>query len=64
MESLPIVSLDVYRSGSKAAHEEALKAAQALEQFGALVVKDSRVTEADNDIFLDLMEDYFAQPQE
>jgi len=30
--------------------------------FGALVLKDSRVSEDDNSNFLDLMEDYFNQP--
>lgn len=39
-----------------------LKAADALIWFGALVVKDSRVAEADNQQFLDLMEDYFDLP--
>jgi hypothetical protein len=32
--------------------------------FGALIVHDSRVEENDNDKFLDLLEDYFAQPVE
>jgi hypothetical protein len=32
--------------------------------YGALLVHDSRVSEEDNDIFLDLIEDYFAQPAE
>lgn len=32
------------------------KAAEALITYGALVVKDSRVTEADNEKFLDLLE--------
>lgn len=40
------------------------KAADALIKYGALVVKDSRVSESDNEAFLDLMEDYFAQPEE
>ena len=30
--------------------------------FGALLVHDSRVSEEDNSTFLDLLEDYFAQP--
>ena len=33
-------------------------------RYGALVVKDSRVTESDNDHFLDILEDYFALPAE
>lgn len=32
--------------------------------YGALYVKDSRYSESDNDVFLDIMEDYFAQPVE
>ena len=32
--------------------------------FGALLLHDSRVSEEDNSIFLDLIEDYFAQPEE
>jgi hypothetical protein len=41
-----------------------LKVADALIWFGALVVKDSRVAEADNEQFLDLLEDYFDLPGE
>ena len=33
-------------------------------RYGALVVKDSRVAEADNEQFLDLMEDYFNSSEE
>lgn len=32
--------------------------------YGALIVHDSRVSEEDNVAFLDLLEDYFAQPEE
>ncbi|KAF7799285.1 hypothetical protein EIP86_010517 [Pleurotus ostreatoroseus] len=46
---LPIVDLD---------------AADALITYGALLLRDSRVSEEDNGEFLDLMEDYFAQPEE
>ncbi|KAG6841756.1 hypothetical protein C0991_007085 [Blastosporella zonata] len=40
------------------------QAADALITYGALVLHDSRVSEEDNSIFLDLLEDYFAQPIE
>lgn len=40
------------------------RTADALIKYGALVVKDSRVSEEDNSVFLDLLEDYFAQPDE
>jgi hypothetical protein len=36
--------------------------ADALITYGALIVHDSRVSEDDNDVFLDLLEDYFNQP--
>ena len=37
------------------------QAADALITYGALLLHDSRVSEEDNDVFLDLLEDYFAQ---
>lgn len=40
------------------------QAADALIVYGALLLRDSRVSERDNTTFLDLLEDYFAQPQE
>ncbi|KAG9021144.1 hypothetical protein FS837_007535, partial [Tulasnella sp. UAMH 9824] len=64
--NLPLVDLDIFRSepDSAQAKEECKKAADALITYGALVVKDSRVSESDNETFLDLMEDYFAQPND
>ncbi len=38
------------------------QAAQALITYGALLLQDSRVSEDDNETFLDLLEDYFSQP--
>ncbi|GAP92773.2 putative clavaminate synthase [Rosellinia necatrix] len=63
---LPIIDLDVFLEArdSAAAREECVRAARALITYGALVLRDSRVAEADNEAFLDLMEDYFAQPEE
>ncbi|KAI1350209.1 hypothetical protein F5Y01DRAFT_286659 [Xylaria sp. FL0043] len=62
---LPIIDLDIFLSSpnSPAAHEECAKAARALITYGALVLHDSRVAEPDNESFLDLLEDYFAQPE-
>ena len=63
---LPIIDLDVFLSKDPSAEaaraEECTKAAQALITYGALVLHDSRVSEDDNTTFLDLLEDYFAQP--
>ena len=62
---LPVIDLDVFLSSrdSPAAREECAKAARALITYGALVLHDSRVAEPDNVAFLDLLEDYFAQPE-
>ncbi|KAI1258457.1 Clavaminate synthase-like protein [Xylariaceae sp. FL1019] len=61
---LPIVDLDIFLSSptSEAAISESEKAARALITYGALILHDSRVAESDNIAFLDLLEDYFAQP--
>lgn len=48
-------------------HESAIDARQAAEGFiatGALVVQDSRASADANNAFLDLLEDYFDQPDE
>ncbi|KAI1099327.1 Clavaminate synthase-like protein [Jackrogersella minutella] len=64
---LPIIDLDIYRSNplsSPEVQEESARAARALITYGALVLHDSRVSESDNEVFLDLLEDYFTQPDE
>ncbi|CAG8646992.1 4718_t:CDS:1 [Acaulospora colombiana] len=63
---LPIIDLGLYLRGKNdpLAVEECKKAANALVDYGALLLKDPRVTEEDNSQFLNLMEDYFAQPYE
>ncbi|KAK0711899.1 hypothetical protein B0H67DRAFT_302822 [Lasiosphaeris hirsuta] len=64
---LPVVDLDVFLNhprGSPGVQAECVKAAKALITYGALVLHDSRVSEEDNSTFLDLLEDYFAQPEE
>ncbi|KAJ8084419.1 hypothetical protein PM082_003189 [Marasmius tenuissimus] len=64
---LPIIDLDIFLSqppDSQAVKEECKKAADALITFGALLLHDSRVSESQNNTFLDLLEDYFAQPAE
>ncbi|KAL2015366.1 hypothetical protein VTK56DRAFT_5763 [Thermocarpiscus australiensis] len=64
---LPVIDLDVFLNQPRDSPEvqaECIKAANALITYGALVLHDSRVSEQDNDTFLDLLEDYFAQPEE
>ncbi|ORY71489.1 uncharacterized protein BCR38DRAFT_417019 [Pseudomassariella vexata] len=64
---LPVVDLDVFlhnERDSPQVQAECKKAANAFITYGALVLHDSRVSEDDNTTFLDLLEDYFAQPEE
>lgn len=64
---LPVIDLDIYLSNdpsSPAVQAECARAAEALISYGALVLHDSRVSGRDNEDFLDLLEDYFAQPEE
>ncbi|TNY24552.1 hypothetical protein DMC30DRAFT_410286 [Rhodotorula diobovata] len=62
---LPIVDLDVLRASvdSPEARAEAVKTAEALIEYGALILRDSTVSEDANERFLDLLEDYFAQDE-
>ncbi|KAJ4423839.1 hypothetical protein N0V82_001423 [Gnomoniopsis sp. IMI 355080] len=64
---LPIIDLDVFLTQPHESPEvlaECRKAAEALITYGALVLHDSRVSENDNETFLDLLEDYFAQSED
>ncbi|CDZ97746.1 Isopenicillin N synthase-like [Phaffia rhodozyma] len=63
---LPRIDLDLFRADptSPAALAECEKAALALQTFGALVLSTSTVSDDSNTEFLDLFEDYFAQPDE
>ncbi|GAA5821167.1 hypothetical protein JCM10212_002572 [Sporobolomyces blumeae] len=64
--SLPIVDLDAFLADPTAQEgiDTANLTARALIEYGALVVRDSRVSDEANEAFLDLMEDYFAQPDD
>jgi len=61
---LPIINLDLFRDNQDSAtsYIEAIKAADALKKYGALLLKDSRVNEEHNHAFLDMMEEYYSQP--
>ncbi|KAK4443774.1 hypothetical protein QBC34DRAFT_416533 [Podospora aff. communis PSN243] len=64
---LPIIDLDLFLTkphDSLEVKAECQKAAKALITYGALILHDSRVSESHNTNFLDLLEDYFAQPEE
>jgi hypothetical protein len=61
---LPIINLDPFLAdpSSPATQNECRHAAAALTTYGALLLHDPRVDPSANSTFLDLLEDYFAQP--
>jgi len=64
---LPVIDVGPFLSKTRDDNtviQECKKAADALIVYGALILRDSRVSEEDNSTFLDLLEDYFAQPEE
>jgi isopenicillin N synthase-like dioxygenase len=67
MADLPIINLGLYLTPDTPAAElqaECDKVAQCLASYGILIVKDPRVSEAENEAFLDMLEQYYAQPYE
>ncbi|CAG8501629.1 8257_t:CDS:10 [Funneliformis mosseae] len=64
--TLPIIDLELFTRDKTASEaiNECQKVANALREYGALLVRNSGVKEEDNARFLDLLEDYYAQPLE
>jgi len=64
--SIPIINAEIFLSNPNSAEAlaECKKVAEALHDYGVLIVKDPRVSEKDNDRFLDMMEKYFSQSEE
>eukprot|EP01087_Luapelamoeba_hula_P017893 TRINITY_DN5692_c0_g1_i1.p1 TRINITY_DN5692_c0_g1~~TRINITY_DN5692_c0_g1_i1.p1 ORF type:complete len:377 (-),score=64.10 TRINITY_DN5692_c0_g1_i1:46-1128(-) len=66
MDALPVFDLGTYLSAPTA--EDTAKVCHEMAQFihetGVLVVRDPRVSGADNDVFIDNMEKYFGQSDE
>ncbi|KAK4050101.1 hypothetical protein OIV83_003672 [Microbotryomycetes sp. JL201] len=61
---LPVIDLDAFLTGDDAIKQtQGELTAQALIRYGALIVKDSRVSEQANEHFLDVLEDYFDQEE-
>ncbi|KAJ1976402.1 hypothetical protein H4R33_006445 [Dimargaris cristalligena] len=63
---LPVIEAHHFLSdpSSPAAQAECRKAADALYDYGCLLIRDPRVSSAKNEEFLDLLERYYAQPLE
>lgn len=65
MDTLPEIPLNLFLldHDNADAKESCLELAKALQHFGAVVVRDPRVTTTDNTRFLTLMESYYALPE-
>lgn len=67
---LPIIELGHWfdraksEDAAKAAAAEAARVAESLHLYGLLIVRDPRANEKDNDVFLNMLERYFEQPEE
>lgn len=64
---LPVIDLAIFLQEPRSSprfQQECQRAADALITYGALILHDPRVSEDDNSAFLDLLEDYFAQPDD
>ena len=67
---MPIIDMNLYLTGQQASQagetisDEALaecrKVAECFHQFGIILIRDPRVNMQDNDQYIDLMEQYFA----
>jgi len=65
LSDFPVIDLTNYLThGDKKASKECKLVAQFLHQYGILIVRDPRVHQRDNDIFLDVMEKYYGRSDE
>lgn len=64
---MPVIDLDTYLKAQQgaeldvAAQEECRKVAECFHRFGIILIRDPRADMADNDEYIDLMEEYFAR---
>lgn len=65
INDFPIVDIASYLDKSSDSWKEGCKTiAELLHNYGILIIKDPRVDENENDIFIDMIEQYFEQPDE
>jgi isopenicillin N synthase-like dioxygenase len=60
---LPLVDLSTFLSGHDAS-SECRNVSRAFEEYGALFIRDPRVSQSENEDFLDLLERYFDRPEQ
>eukprot|EP00126_Sphaerothecum_destruens_P001706 Sdes_comp15119_c0_seq2m3928 len=63
---VPVVDLACFLKDptSEESKQECVKLTKILHEIGTAVIRDPRVPAKENDIFLDMMERYFSQPDE
>eukprot|EP00456_Euglypha_rotunda_P094047 TRINITY_DN9956_c0_g1_i9.p1 TRINITY_DN9956_c0_g1~~TRINITY_DN9956_c0_g1_i9.p1 ORF type:complete len:151 (+),score=26.12 TRINITY_DN9956_c0_g1_i9:23-475(+) len=65
LTDFPVIDLTTYLSdGEKKASKDCKLVAQLLHKYGILIIRDPRVHQRDNDIFLDTMEKYYERSDE
>lgn len=64
MASYPIIDLSAYLNKTAGYEAQCTEIAHLLHQFGLLIVKDFRVDPSLNVKFLDMLEQYYDQPEE
>jgi len=65
IESYPIIDLKQFLDKDYEKSKEACSTiARLLHHYGFLIIRDPRVTEKENDTFIDMMEQYYEQPDE
>lgn len=59
---IPVIDLSEWTNDSShGSPDDCTQLADALHRLGVVLVRDPRVSEVDNDVFLDQMETYYAQ---
>lgn len=64
MEFVQTVDLSSFLTNPEIALEDCKRVVDSFHKTGILIIKDPRVTQEDNDVFIDLVEKYFSQDDE
>lgn len=58
-KTVPVIDVEAYLKQKDSSHSDCTKVADALHEFGCLIIKDPRVNQKDNDVFINQMEKFF-----
>lgn len=65
IDSYPIVDISAYLADKTGDHKKECELiAELLHKYGILIIRDPRVPESDNEKFVDMIEEYFEQPDD